>query len=54
VREALGQNQNGQPWSFGMLVGQVAKINITQRIVRDEATGEDNIYADVKGVTKLA
>lgn len=47
LREALNQNNAGQPWSFGNLLGAVAKIRVTQRI-----DGE-NIYNDVKGVTKL-
>jgi hypothetical protein len=53
LREALNQNNAGQPWSFGNLVGAVAKIRVTQRIVRDDATGVENIYNDVRGVTKL-
>lgn len=52
LREALGQNKDGQKWTFGSLIGQVAKIKVTQRVVRDDS-GEENIYNDVKGVTKL-
>jgi hypothetical protein len=53
LREALGQNQSGQPWSFGMLLGQVAKVRVKHRIVRDESTGEDRTYSDIAGVTKI-
>ena len=53
LREALGQNKDGQKWSFGSIIGQVAQIKVTQRVVRDDQTGEENIYNDVKGVTKL-
>lgn len=53
LREALGQNQSGQPWGFGLLLGQVAKVRIKHRIVRDESTGEDRTYTDVSGVAKL-
>jgi len=47
LRAALGQNNPGQPWSPGMLEGQVAKISTSQRIV------DDNIYSDVKGVAAI-
>lgn len=46
VREAVNQNRAGQPWSFGMLSGQVAKIKVSQRVEGEE------IYNEVKGVTK--
>ena len=52
LREALGQNVKGKSWSPMDIIGQVAKINVSHRIVRDESTGEENTYADVKGVTK--
>jgi len=47
LREALDLNTPGKPFSFNMLPGQVAKINITHRI-----SGED-IFAEVKSVSKL-
>jgi len=53
LREALGQNQNGKPWSFGMLLGQVATVRVKHRLVRDEATGEDRTYTDIAGVAKI-
>jgi hypothetical protein len=46
VREALGQNQNGQPWSFAMLGSQVAKVKVKHRLY------EDKIFAEVGDVTK--
>jgi hypothetical protein len=48
LREALGLNQAGAPFSFRNLVGQVAKISVIQR------PDGDQIYNDVKGVVKLA
>lgn len=53
LREALGQNQSGQPWSFGHLLGQVAKVRVKHRIVRDDTSGEDRTYTDIAGVTKV-
>ena len=47
LREALGLNAPGQPFSFMMVSGSVAKISVSHRI-----DGE-NIYAEVKGVAKL-
>jgi len=47
LREAVGQNVPGRPWTPSQLVGQMAKVLVKQRI------DGDNIYVDVKGVTKL-
>jgi hypothetical protein len=47
LREALGLNTPGQPFSFSMIAGRVAKVSVSHRI-----DGE-NIYAEVKGVAKL-
>ena len=47
LREALGLNAPGQPFSFMMVSGRVAKVSVSHRI-----DGE-NIYAEVKGVAKL-
>lgn len=44
LREALGLNIPGQPFSFGMMKGRMARLHVTQRPV-----GED-IYNDVKSV----
>lgn len=48
LREALGLNAPGQPFSFMMLSGRVGKVSVSHRI-----DGE-NIFAEVKGVAKLA
>lgn len=47
LREALGQNQKGQAWAPGNMLGGVAKIRVAHRMY------EDTIQADVKGVTAL-
>lgn len=46
LREALGQNQNGQPWNFSMLGNQVARVKVKHRMV------DDKIYAEVSEVSK--
>lgn len=47
LREAVGLNEPGQTFTFGMLPGMSAKINVTHRI-----SGDDK-FAEVKGVAKL-
>ena len=47
LREAVGKNTPGEPFSFTMLPGLAGKINVHHRIV-----GEDT-YAEVKGVARL-
>lgn len=47
LREALNLNTPGQPFSFSMVAGRIAKVSVSHRI-----DGE-NIYAEVKGVAKL-
>lgn len=32
LREAVGQNANGRPWSPAMLIGQMARINVKHRV----------------------
>lgn len=46
LREAVGQNTPGKPWSPQMLLGQPARVSVKHRI------WEDNIFAEVKGVAK--
>lgn len=46
LREALGQNTPGKPWSPGLLVGQVAMVQIGHRSGKNP--GE--VFADVKQV----
>lgn len=48
LREATGLNTPGKPFAFRQLEGQPVKITVSHRVV------EDQIYADVKGVAKLA
>lgn len=48
LREAVGLNVPGQPFSFSMVTGRAAKIKISHRV-----DGED-IYSEVKGVAKMA
>lgn len=48
LRDALGQNVAGKPWSFGMLVGQVATVHVSHR-----TDDEGNIFTDVKKVAKI-
>lgn len=47
LREAVGLNKPGQPFSFHMLAGQAARVSVKHRI-----DGEDT-FAEVKGVSKL-
>lgn len=46
LRDALGLNTPGQPFSFNMLKGRIAKISVSHRI------DGDNIFAEVKAVAK--
>lgn len=48
LREALGLNVAGQPFSFRMIPGRPVKVKIKQRV-----EGE-NIYSDVEAVAKPA
>lgn len=56
VRTALNQNQPGQQWSPLMIEGQIAKIKVKHRVLKDEnnPTDEGRILADVDAVTKAA
>jgi hypothetical protein len=54
LREAVNQNTDGQPWSFQMLVGQVAKIRVDHRADTKTEPGKTIMRSDVGGVTKLA
>lgn len=47
LREAVGLNTPGQPFSFGMLEGRPARVSIKHRM------HEGDVFADVKEVTKL-
>jgi len=50
LRQALNQNNKGQPWSPINLKGGVAKINVTHRVDKD--TGD--IYDQVSKVAPLS
>lgn len=50
LREALGLNTPGQPFSFSMMPGKVAKISVTHRV---DKNNPEVIYAEVKAVTAL-
>ena len=47
LREALGLNQAGQPFSFNMLVGRPGIVKIKHRKV------DDDTFTDVKSVAKV-
>ena len=46
IREALNLNTPGQPFSFGMIQGRMAKANVTHR-----TSGED-IYSEIKKIAR--
>jgi hypothetical protein len=50
LREAVGQNVQGQPWAPSMLKGQLARIKVTHR--PDERSPGD-FFADVGAVAKV-
>lgn len=50
LREALGQNKPGAPWSPGMLMGQVAMIRVGHSIDKRDNV---SIQAEVKAVAAL-
>lgn len=50
LRDALGQNKPGSPWSPGMLVGQVALIRVGHSIDKRDNV---SIQAEVKAVAAL-
>ncbi len=47
LREALNLNNPGQPFSFAMIPGRVAKVKVEHR------AHEDQIFAEVKAVARL-
>ena len=50
LREALGQNTNGQPWNPSMLGSQPARISVVQRLDDNDSS---KIYNDVEAVAKI-
>lgn len=49
LREAVGQNASGKPWTPAMLIGQMARINVKHRI--NEESGD--LMMDVDKVVAL-
>lgn len=47
LREAVGLNDPGRPFAFTQFPGLSAKVLVKHRL------HEDNVYAEVKGVTKI-
>lgn len=47
IREALDLNVAGQPFSFGMIQGRMAKVVVSHR-----TSGED-LYAEIKRIAKV-
>lgn len=47
LREAVKQNQAGKPWSFNMLKGAAAKVQVKHR------PDGDKLYEDVASITAL-
>lgn len=50
LREALGKNTPGMPFTFSMLPGNVAKVSVTHR---PDTKNPEVVYAEVKAVTKV-
>jgi len=48
IREALGLNTPGEPFSFGMIQGRMAKCAVSHRV-----SGED-VFAEIKRIAKAA
>jgi hypothetical protein len=48
LREALGQNQPGKPWNFGMLMGGTAVVKVQHRMY------EGNIFDEIKEVRPIS
>ena len=48
LREAVGKNTPGEAFSFGMLPGLSAKVNVTHRV-----SDNNEVFAEIKSVSKL-
>ena len=48
LREAIGKNNPGQPFSFRQIQGSTAKVKVTHRV------DGDNIYDEVRSVARAA
>lgn len=51
LREALGQNSPGRPWTPSMIPGNMAKVSVSHRIDKRD---NETIFADIKAVTKAS
>lgn len=49
LREALGQNGNGQPWAMSMLGGKTARVSVKTTL----STKDQKMYTNVAKVTKV-
>lgn len=52
LREAVGLNQNGQPFRFPDLIGRPAMVKVKHRTFKN-AADEDEIAAEIRGVAKM-
>lgn len=50
LREAVGQNAPGQPWSPAQLVGQAARVRVKHRPDKNDP---EVVYEEVSGVSAL-
>ncbi len=48
LREALSLNEPGQPFSFTMILGRLAKVSIKHRV------HEEDVFAEVKSIAKFS
>lgn len=49
LREAVGQNTPGKPWSPNMVIGSVATVSVSHRADKENA---EIIYDQIRNVTK--
>lgn len=49
LREAIGKNIEGQPFTFSMLPGLAAKVAVTHR----DGKNPGEVYAEIRSVSKL-
>lgn len=51
LRKALNQNDQGKPWHFGMLSGQLVKVKVKHRVDDKDSS---RVYAEVSAVASAA
>lgn len=54
VRDALGQNNAGQPWAPSMMTGRVAKISIIHKPSDRPQDPPGTVFANIGGVVKAS